>query len=167
MRIIDRSAQRRHGLNASAFNSSMCFGEFFLECPCCIAVPIDRAERLVGFRCIRLYRHQVISVVAFDDAAGGISVCVQRVYRDNMSGKRHFFEKRRDGGSLATLVMKTVTGNGQRRVIRVGPALICCRNSFSSSNDGTASRVHLRREDRAGPAAAPPHLSFPPAVGPN
>ena len=35
-----------------------------------------------------------------------------------MSGKRHFFEKRRDGGSLATLVMKSVTGNGQRCVMR-------------------------------------------------
>ena len=35
-----------------------------------------------------------------------------------MSGKRHFFKKRRDGGSLATLVMKTVTGNGQSRVMR-------------------------------------------------
>ena len=112
MRIIDRSAQRRHGLDASAFNSSMSFVEFF-ERPCRIAVPIDRAERLVGFRCIRLYRHQVVSVVAFDDAAGGISDCVQRVYRDNMSGKRHFFEKRPDGSSLATLVMETVTGNGQ------------------------------------------------------
>ena len=40
---------------------------------------------------------------------------------------------------------------------QVGSALICCRNSFSSSNDGTASRVDLRREDRAGPAAAPPN----------
>ena len=44
-----------------------------------------------------------------------------------------------------------------------GPAIICYRNSFSScnsfssSNDGTASRVDLRREDRAGPAAAPPN----------
>ena len=44
-----------------------------------------------------------------------------------------------------------------------GPALICCRNSFSScnsfssSNDGTANRVDLRRKDRAGPAAAPPN----------
>ena len=118
MRIIDRSAQRRHGLDASAFNSFMFFGWFFLECPCRIAVPIDRAERLEGFRCIRLHRHQVVSVVGFDDAAGGISDCVQRVYRDNMSGKRHFFEKRRDGSSLATLVMKTVTGNGQSRVMR-------------------------------------------------
>ena len=54
----------------------------------------------------------------FDDATGGISDCVQRVYRDNTSGKRHFFEKRRDGSSLATLVMKTVTGNGQPRVMR-------------------------------------------------
>ena len=63
-------------------------------------LPIDRAERLEGFRCIRLHRHQVVSVVGFDDAAGGISDCVQRVYRDNMSGKRHFFEKRRDGSSL-------------------------------------------------------------------
>ena len=107
MRKIDRSGQRRHGLDASAFNSSMFFGWFFLECPCRIAVPIDRAERLEGFRCIRLHRHQVVSVVDFDDAAGGISDCVQRVYRDNMSGKRHFFEKRRDGSSLATLVMKT------------------------------------------------------------
>ena len=35
-----------------------------------------------------------------------------------MSGKRHFFEKRRDGGSLAALVMKTVTGNGEPRVMR-------------------------------------------------
>ena len=118
MRKIDRSGQRRHGLDASAFNSSMFFGWFFLECPCRIAVPIDRAERLVGFRCIRLHRHQVVSVVDFDDAAGGISDCVQRVYRDNPSGKRHFFEKRRDGGSLATLVMKTVTCNGQPRVMR-------------------------------------------------
>ena len=117
MRIIDRSAQRRHGLDASAFNSSMSFVEFF-ERPCRIAVPIDRAERLVGFRCIRLHRHQVVSVVGFDDAAGGISDCVQRVYRDNMSGKRHFFEKRPDGSSLATLVMETVTGNGQPRVMR-------------------------------------------------
>ena len=79
MRIIDRSAQRRHDLDASAFNSSMSFGEFFLERACRIAVPIDRAERLVGFRCIRLHRHQVVSVVAFDNAAGGISDCVQRV----------------------------------------------------------------------------------------
>ena len=118
MRTIDRSAQRRHGLDGSTFNSSMSFGEFFLECPCRIAVPIDRAERLVGFRCLRLHHHQVISVVAFDDAAGGISDCVQRVYRDNMSGKRHFFEKRPDGSSLAILVMKTVTGNGQPRVMR-------------------------------------------------
>ena len=118
MRKIDRSGQRRHGLDASAFNSSMSFGWFFLECPCRIAVPIDRAERLEGFRCIRLHRHQVVSVVDFDDAAGGISDCVQRVYRDNTSGKRHFFEKRRDGSSLATLVMKTVTGNGQPRVMR-------------------------------------------------
>ena len=69
MRKIDRSAQRRHGLDASAFNSSMFFGWFFLELPCRIAVPIDRAERLVGFRCIRLHRHQVVSVVGFDDAA--------------------------------------------------------------------------------------------------
>ena len=83
MRIIDRSAQRRHGLDASAVNSSMFFGGFFLERPCRIAFPIDRAERLEGFRCIRLHRHQVVSVVAFDDAAGGISGCVQRVYRDN------------------------------------------------------------------------------------
>ena len=86
MRKIDRSGQRRHGLDASAFNSSMFFGWFFLECPCRIAVPIDRAERLEGFGCIRLHRHQVVSVVDFDDAAGGISDCVQRVYRDNMSG---------------------------------------------------------------------------------
>ena len=86
MQKIDRSAQRRHGLDASAFNSSMCFGDFLLERPCRIAVPIDRAERLVGFRCIRLHRHQVVSVVGFDDAAGGISDCVQRVYRDNPSG---------------------------------------------------------------------------------
>ena len=119
MRKIDRSGQRRHGLDALAINSSMSFGWFFLECPCRIAVPIDRAERLEGFRCIRLHRHQVVSVVDFDDAAGGISDCVQRVYRDNMSGKRHFFEKRRDGSSLATLVMKTVTGNGLPRVMRV------------------------------------------------
>ena len=35
-----RSAQRRHGLDASAFNSSMSFGDLFLECPCSIAVPI-------------------------------------------------------------------------------------------------------------------------------
>ena len=118
MRKIDRSGQRRHGLDASASNSSMFFGWFFLERLCRIAVPIDRAERLVGFRCIRLHRHQVVSVVGFDDAAGGISDCVQRVYRDNMSGKRHFFEKRREGSSLATLVMKSVTGNGQRRVMR-------------------------------------------------
>ena len=111
MRIIDCSAQRRHGLDASTFNSSTCFGDFLLERPCRIAVPIDRTERLEGFRCILLHRHQVVSVVAFDDAAGGISDCVQRVYRDNMSGKRHFFEKRRDGSSLATFVIKTVTGN--------------------------------------------------------
>ena len=52
MRKIDRSGQRRHGLDASAFNSSMFFGWFFLECPCRIAVPIDRAERLEGFGCI-------------------------------------------------------------------------------------------------------------------
>ena len=56
--------------------------------------------------------------MGFDDAAGGISGCVQRVYRDNMSVNRHFFEKRPDGGSLAILVMKTVTGNGQPRVMR-------------------------------------------------
>ena len=56
--------------------------------------------------------------MALDDAAGGISDCVQRVYRDNLSGKRHFFEKRPEGSSLAILVMKTVTGNGQRRVMR-------------------------------------------------
>ena len=55
-------------------------------------LPIDCAERLVGFRCIRLHRHQVVSVVGFDDAAGGISDCEQRVERDDMSGKRHFFE---------------------------------------------------------------------------
>ena len=78
MRKIDRSRQRRHGLDASAINSSMFFGWFFLERPCRIAVPIDRAERLEGFRCIRLHRHQVVSVVGFDDAAGGISDCVQR-----------------------------------------------------------------------------------------
>ena len=118
MRKIDPSALRRHGLDASVFNSSMCFAGFFLERPCRVAVPIDRAERLEGFRCILLHRHQVVSVVAFDDAAGGISGCVQRVYRDNMSGKRHFFEKRPDGSSLAILVMKTVTGNGQPRVMR-------------------------------------------------
>ena len=112
MRIIDRSAQKRHGLDASAFNSSMCFGNFLLERPCRFAVPIDRAERLVGFLCIRLHRHQVVSVVAFDDAAGGISDCVQRVYRNNPSGKRHFFEKRPDRSSLAILVMKSVSGNG-------------------------------------------------------
>ena len=81
-------------------------------------LPNDRAERLEGIRCIRLHRHQVVSVVAFDDAAGGISGCVQRVYRDNMSVKRHFFEKRPDGSSLAILVKKTVTGNGQPRVMR-------------------------------------------------
>ena len=40
---------------------------------------------------------------------------------------------------------------------QIGRALICCRNSFSSSNDGTASRVDLRREDRAGPAVPPPN----------
>ena len=99
-------------------------------------LPIDRAERLVGFRCIRLRlrRHQVVSVVAFDDAAGGISDCVQRVYRDNMSGKRHFFEKRRDGSSLAILVMKTVTGNGQRPVMR---------NQSCGSRPGGA--CHLRQ----------------------
>ena len=81
MRIIDPSALRRHGLDASAFNSSMCSGDFLLEHPCRIAVPIDRSERLEGFRCIRLHRHQVASLVAFDDTAGGISDCVQRVYR--------------------------------------------------------------------------------------
>ena len=96
----------------------MSFGDFFLERPCRIAVPIDRAERLVSFPCIRLHRHQVVSVVALDDAAGGISDCVRRVYRDNPFGKRHFFEKRRDGSSLTTLVTKTVTGNGQTRVMR-------------------------------------------------
>ena len=53
--------------------------------------------------------------MAFDDSADGISDCVQRVYRDNPSVNRHFFE---NGSSLATLVMKTVTGNGQRRVMR-------------------------------------------------
>ena len=56
--------------------------------------------------------------MAFDDAAGSISDCVQRVYRDNPSGKSQFFQKRPDGRSLAILVMKTVTGNGQRRVLR-------------------------------------------------
>ena len=101
MRIIGRSAQRRHGLDASAFNSSMCFGDFLLERPRRIAVPIDRAERLEGFRCIRLHRHQIVSVVDFDDAAGGLSDCVQRVYRDNPSGNRHFFEKRPEGSSFA------------------------------------------------------------------
>ena len=40
-----------------------------------------------------------------------------------------------------------------------------CRNSFSSCNDGKATRDDLHRKDwdgsspRAGPAAAPPHLS--------
>ena len=96
----------------------MSFGGVFLERPCRLPVPIDRAERLEGFRCILLHRHQVVSVVAFDDAAGGISGCVHRVYRDNMSVKRHFFEKRPDGSSFAILVMKTVTGNGQPRVMR-------------------------------------------------
>ena len=33
MRKIDPSVLRRHGLDASAFNSSMCFGEFSLEHP--------------------------------------------------------------------------------------------------------------------------------------
>ena len=117
MRKIDPSALRRHGLNASAFNSSMCFGEFVLERPCRIAVPIVRAEYLENFRCIRLHRHQVVSVVVFDDAVGGISDCLQRVYRDNPSGKRHFFEKRPDGRLPAILVMKSVTGNGQPRVM--------------------------------------------------
>ena len=56
--------------------------------------------------------------MGFDDAAGGISDCVQRVSRDNSSGKRHFFEKRPEGSSFAILVMKTVTGNGQRHVMR-------------------------------------------------
>ena len=101
MRKIDRSGQRRHGLDASAINSSMSFGWFFLERPCRIAVPIDRAERLVSFRCIRLHRHQVVSVMGFDDAAGGISDCVQRVYRDNMSGKRLFFESNYSGAPYA------------------------------------------------------------------
>ena len=101
-----------------AFNASMCFGDFLLERACRIAVPIDRAERLEGFRCIRLHRHQVVSVVGFDDAAGGIPDCVQRVYRDDPSGKGHFFEKRPESRSLAVLVMKAVTGNGQARVMR-------------------------------------------------
>ena len=54
---------------------------------------------------------------------------------------------------------KACNGVPQREGIgdQVGRSLICCRNSFSSSNDGTASRVDLRREDRAGPAAAPPN----------
>ena len=95
----------------------MCFGELVLERPCRIAVPIVRVEHLENFRCIRLHRHQVVSVVVFDDAVGGISDCVQRVYRDNPSGKRHFFEKRPDGRLPAILVMKSVTGNGQPRVM--------------------------------------------------
>ena len=52
-------------------------------------------------------------------------------------------------------MQRSPTKRGNRR--SSGPALICCRNSFSSSNDGTASRVDLRREDRAGPAVAPPN----------
>ena len=95
----------------------------FLERACRIAGPIDRAERLVGFRCILLHRHQVVSLVSFDDAAGGIFGCVQRVYRDSPSGKRHLFEKRPDGRLLAILVIKTETGNGQPRVMQGVPTL--------------------------------------------
>ena len=94
------------------------FVGFFLERACRITVPIDLAERLVGFRCILLHRHQVVSLVSFDDAADGIFGCVQRVYRDSLSGKRHLFEKRPDGRLFAILVIKTETGNGQPRVMR-------------------------------------------------
>ena len=61
--------------------------------------------------------------------------------------------------TVAIYVWKTCNGIPQRGAIgdQVGPALICCRNSFSSSNDGTANRVDLRREDRVGSAAAPPN----------
>ena len=44
-------------------------------------------------------------------------------------------------------------------------------NSFSSGNEGKATRDDLHRKDwdgsslRAGPAAAPPHLSFLPQWG--
>ena len=79
MRIIDRSAQRRHGRDASAVSSSMSFGDFFLERPCRFAVPIDHAERLEGFRCILLHRHQVVSVVAIDDAAAVSLTCAARL----------------------------------------------------------------------------------------
>ena len=56
---------------------------------------------------------------------------------------------------LRKSMQRSPTKRGNRR--STGPALICCRNSFSSSNDGTASRVDLRREDRAGPAVALPN----------
>ena len=66
-------------------------------------------------------------------------------------------------GVLKDVCGKACNGVPQRGGIgdQFGLALICCRNSFSSSNpfssnnDGTASRVDLRRKDRAGPAAAP------------
>ena len=44
-------------------------------------------------------------------------------------------------------------------------------NSFSSGNEGKATRDDLHRKDwdgsspQAGPAAAPPHLSLPPGGG--
>ena len=52
-------------------------------------------------------------------------------------------------------MQRSPTKRGNRR--SSWTALICCRNFFSSSNDGTASRVDLRRGDRAGPAAAHPN----------
>ena len=139
----------------------MCFAGFFLERPCRLAVPIDRAKRLEDFRCILLHRHQVVSVVAFDDTAGGISDCVQRVYRDNMSVKRHFFEKRPDGSLLAILVIITVTGNGQPCVMRnqscgfemVVPVAVRAPEALAIDGNHSALKVsfsmaHLRRPAR-------------------
>ena len=117
MRVIDRSAQRCHGRDATAFNAPTCFGDFLLERACRITVPIDFAERLEGFRRIRLHRHQVVSIMGFDDAASGIPDGVQRVYGDDPSGEGHFFKKRQDGRLLAILVMKPETDNGRAGVM--------------------------------------------------
>ena len=64
-------------------------------------------------RRIRLHRHQIIGLVGFDDAAGGIPDRMQGVYRDDPPGNRDILQKRLDGGDFAALVVKAMACNRQ------------------------------------------------------
>ena len=107
----------------------------------------------------RLLLHLAANSAALDQAnngsigfvGGAAGQCLANIHALTLEAWRRLWKS----------MQRSPTKRGNRR--SSGPALICCRNffsscnSFSSSNDGSASRVDLRREYRAGPAAAPPN----------